>query len=63
MRTGYTRIIIITFLIISCQNKHVPQIDLNRPGKKEMTDLNRYLVQKDKEIIQNYIERKNLKMI
>jgi len=27
-----------------------------------MTELNRYLVQKDKEIIQNYIERKDLKM-
>jgi FKBP-type peptidyl-prolyl cis-trans isomerase len=35
---------------------------VNKPGKKEMTDLNRYLVQKDREIIQNYIERKNLKM-
>ena len=27
-----------------------------------MTELNRYLVQKDREIIQNYIERKDLKM-
>jgi FKBP-type peptidyl-prolyl cis-trans isomerase FkpA len=33
-----------------------------RPGSREMTELNRYLVQKDKEIIQNYIERKDLKM-
>jgi FKBP-type peptidyl-prolyl cis-trans isomerase len=27
-----------------------------------MTEMNRYLVQKDREIIENYIERKNLKM-
>ena len=27
-----------------------------------MADLNRYFVQKDRERIQNYIERKNLKM-
>ena len=29
-----------------------------KPGKEEMADLNRYLVQKDREIIENYIERK-----
>ena len=34
----------------------------SRPGKNEMADLNRYLVQKDRERIKNYIERKNLKM-
>ena len=34
----------------------------NKPGKNEMADLNRYLVQKDRERIRNYIERKNLKM-
>ena len=62
MGIGYASIIIITFSIISCQNNQVPLIGMNKPGKKEMTDLNRYLVQKDKEIIQNYIERKNLKM-
>ncbi|HZK61219.1 MAG TPA: FKBP-type peptidyl-prolyl cis-trans isomerase [Anaerovoracaceae bacterium] len=34
----------------------------HRPDKNEMVDLNRYFVQKDRERIQNYIERKNLKM-
>ena len=34
----------------------------SKPGKNEMADLNRYLVQKDRERIKNYIERKNLKM-
>jgi FKBP-type peptidyl-prolyl cis-trans isomerase FkpA len=33
-----------------------------RPGKKEMAELNKYLVQKDRERIENYLERKNLKM-
>ena len=32
------------------------------PGKDEMADLNKYFVQKDREMIQNYIERKNLEM-
>lgn len=32
------------------------------PGKKELADLNRYLVQKDRERIENYIERRDLKM-
>ncbi len=62
MRIGYASIIIISFSILSCQNNRIQVKDVNKPGKKEMTDLNRYLVQKDKEIIQNYIERKNLKM-
>ena len=35
---------------------------LLNPGTEEMAELNRYLVQKDREIIENYIERKNLTM-
>ena len=31
-------------------------------AKEEMADLNRYLIQKDRERIENYIERKDLKM-
>lgn len=34
----------------------------SKPGKDEMADLNKYLIQKDKERIESYIERKNLKM-
>lgn len=33
-----------------------------KPGKNEMEDMNRYLIQKDRERIQNYIERKGLRM-
>ena len=48
-------------LVFSC--RQVPeQKNLHEPGKKEMADLNRYLVQKDRERIENYIERRDLKM-
>jgi FKBP-type peptidyl-prolyl cis-trans isomerase len=52
-----------TFLsLASCREKNGVSISAFRPGKNEMADLNRYLVQKDRERIKNYIERKNLKM-
>ena len=47
---------------ISCNNKSEKPVTDPRPGKDEIADLNRYLVQKDKERIQNYINRKNLRM-
>lgn len=43
----------------SGQKKSDPR---RKPDKNEMADLNRYMVQKDKERILNYLERKNLKM-
>jgi FKBP-type peptidyl-prolyl cis-trans isomerase len=47
--------------VFSC--RQVPeQKNRHEPGKKEMADLNRYLVQKDRERIENYIERRDLKM-
>jgi FKBP-type peptidyl-prolyl cis-trans isomerase FkpA len=62
MRTKIFIIIIIIFSFISCRNDQDTRKVAVKPGKKEMADLNRYLVQKDREIIENYIERKNLKM-
>jgi FKBP-type peptidyl-prolyl cis-trans isomerase FkpA len=62
MPLSYLIFILLTFASVSCRNipgKPIP----NKPGKDEMADLNRYLVQKDRERIQNYIERKNLRMI
>jgi len=47
--------------ILSCRSGP-EQKNLSEPGKKEMADLNRYLVQKDRERIENYIERRDLKM-
>jgi FKBP-type peptidyl-prolyl cis-trans isomerase FkpA len=57
-------IVFIFFVValVSCKN-HPGESKLNlKPGKNEMADLNKYFVQKDRERIQNYIERKNLKM-
>jgi FKBP-type peptidyl-prolyl cis-trans isomerase FkpA len=56
-------IMILFFTMLSCKER-TQNINLNsRPGKNEMADLNRYLVQKDRERIINYIERKNLRMV
>jgi FKBP-type peptidyl-prolyl cis-trans isomerase len=47
---------------VSCKEKQRSSNIYSRPGKNEMADLNKFLVQKDRERIKNYIERKNLKM-
>ena len=63
MRTLFIKLIFI--ILIASTGCHQVQNDKKRaapPGKNEMADLNRYLIQKDRERIQNYIERKNLKM-
>lgn len=55
-------LLILLTTIFSCQTKKNSSGESPGPGKEEMAELNRYLVQKDREIIQNYIERKGLKM-
>jgi FKBP-type peptidyl-prolyl cis-trans isomerase len=57
-------IFIFCFLVVtvSCKNSSREKIVNLKPGTNEMTQLNRYFVQKDKERIKNYIERKNLEM-
>ena len=59
----YILFTILLFVIISCKNSSEKTISRPEPGKNEMADLNRYFVQKDRERILNYIERKNLKMV
>lgn len=49
-------------MLASCRNKDPREIPSGRPGKSDMEELNRYLVQKDRERILNYIERKGLTM-
>lgn len=62
------KIIKILFLLLlifvcACNHSSGDRIkNVNRPGRDEMTGLNTYLVQKDREIILNYIERKHLDM-
>jgi FKBP-type peptidyl-prolyl cis-trans isomerase FkpA len=57
-------IIFIIFLsaLSACKNNSEKRIANPKPGKDEMADINRFLLQKDKERIQNYIVRKNLIM-
>lgn len=62
MRTELFIFIILLFFSCSCKNESESRKALVKPGDQEMADLNMYLVQKDREIIQNYIERKDLKM-
>jgi FKBP-type peptidyl-prolyl cis-trans isomerase FkpA len=62
MRTRISAIIIFLLSFISCRSDQPQQKAAVKPGKQEMAELNRYLVQKDREIIENYIERKNLTM-
>lgn len=62
MAIKYLVVIFLFTVLISCKNNTEKTVSDSRPGKNEMADLNRYLVQKDKERIQNYIERKKLKM-
>ena len=62
MRTKLYIFTIIISLAGSCRNETDNRKAIVKPGNREMTELNRYLVQKDREIIQNYIERKNIKM-
>ncbi len=61
---GIKNIVILSLIIslVSCREKVTNNTFNTKPGKKEMADLNRYLVQKDRERIRNYIERKSLKM-
>jgi FKBP-type peptidyl-prolyl cis-trans isomerase FkpA len=62
MRVLVISIIFLLFISVSCRSDKSGPNDLSGPGKQEMADLNRYLIQKDREIIENYIERKNLEM-
>jgi len=62
MRTKITAILLFLLSVVSCRSDQPPKKAAVKPGKQEMADLNRYLVQKDREIIENYIERKNLTM-
>jgi FKBP-type peptidyl-prolyl cis-trans isomerase len=48
--------------LLSCNNNSEKSVNSRKPGKNEIEELNSYFIQKDRERIQNYIERKNLKM-
>ena len=62
MLLRYITLILLFSASLSCRNEADKQRHISGPDKTEMADLNRYFVQKDRERIQNYIERKDLKM-
>jgi FKBP-type peptidyl-prolyl cis-trans isomerase FkpA len=55
-------VFILVIVHLSCGHQNEKKASLAQPGKGELADLNRYLVTKDRERIQNYIERKGLTM-
>lgn len=60
-----SRFLIFSLLItsfLSCGRQTADDGNLSKPGKKDIEDMNRFLVQKDRERILNYIERKGLSM-
>jgi FKBP-type peptidyl-prolyl cis-trans isomerase len=54
--------LLILFYSVSCNNTSDKSVIKQKRSKDELADLNSYLVQKDRERIQNYFERKNLPM-
>jgi FKBP-type peptidyl-prolyl cis-trans isomerase FkpA len=62
MRPSLFLVILISAQILSCNNGTDKSVNTQKPGKNELADINSLLVQKDRERIQSYIERKNLSM-
>jgi FKBP-type peptidyl-prolyl cis-trans isomerase FkpA len=62
MKTLKFTFIFLISALVSCNNSSEKNVNDRKPGEKELAELNSYFVQKDKERIQNYIERKNLEM-
>lgn len=63
LRLNLLVVILPAILLVACSNEPSRQQITGKPGKNDMAELNRYFVQKDRERIQNYIERKSLTMI
>jgi FKBP-type peptidyl-prolyl cis-trans isomerase FkpA len=62
MKVIFFFLILAVFSVGSCNNSSEKKVIRHKPGKDELADINSYFVQKDRERIQNYIERKNLAM-
>lgn len=63
MQQIYIIALFICVTTFSCRNNSEKPVVNSKPGMGEMEELNRYFVQKDRELIQNYAERKGLNMI
>jgi FKBP-type peptidyl-prolyl cis-trans isomerase len=62
MKTSYFICIIIAIALSSCRNEAGKTVEPRKPGRNEIEDINKYFIQKDRELIQNFIERKKLTM-
>lgn len=58
----YIFLIFLPAVILSCRNSHDNSPSGYQPGKNDMADINRYIIQKDRERIQSYSERKRIVM-
>lgn len=54
--------VLLSGTLFSCREGSVKDSPRYRPGKDVMADMNRYIIQKDRERIQSYCERKGLSM-
>ncbi len=63
MHQRFIIIVLISVIFYSCRINSEKPVANKKPGTDEMADLNRYLVRKDRELIQNYAERKELTLI
>ena len=55
-------LILVSATLSSCHPENNRRSEVRKPGKEDMAKLNQYFVEKDREIIQSYAERKGLKM-
>ncbi len=62
MSFRFLLIIFICTLAFSCRDRSNSATTVYRPGKDDMVGINRYIIQKDRERIQSYFERKGLIM-
>ena len=62
MSLRFLLIILLSALALSCRERGDKSISGYQPGKDEMLNVNRFIIQKDRERIQSYIERKGLTM-
>ncbi len=59
-RLVFRSFILLSILLYSCNNTQQADKIAIKPDKDQMEEVNRYLVQKDRERIESYLERKNI---
>jgi FKBP-type peptidyl-prolyl cis-trans isomerase FkpA len=58
----FMSVLLLSVAFISCRQGYEKNSAAIKPDRDDMADLNRYMVRKDRERIQNFIARKNLRM-